>query len=116
MPQCSIQKKPFKKLNASNYCNSKNALNNNLYSILHGITAFSTNPDHTVLNDQRVSALAEQKTPFSEVQRCANVSSAKTEMSIVLQKPLLSATAGPVSGNVAFTGCKQTFQRWETYK
>lgn len=46
---------------------------------------FATNPDRAVLNDRRLSAVAEQKGPFSEVQRCANVSSAKTEISIALQ-------------------------------
>lgn len=42
----------------------------------------------------------EQKVPFSPTQRCVNVSSAKTEMCISLQKPLLSATEGVVVGMI----------------
>lgn len=44
-------------------------------------------------------------------QRCANVSSAKTEITIALQKPLLSATEGPVSGRVVLAACKQNLKR-----
>lgn len=45
----------------------------------------------------------EQKVPFSPTQRCVNVSSAKTEMCIFLQKPLLSATEGVVVGIIEYT-------------
>lgn len=77
--------------------------------ILQRITTFSSNRDHTALNDRGLSAPAEQKVPLSTEQRCANVSSAKTEITIALQSHL--SAEGPVSGNVASAACKYNLKR-----